>query len=226
MAQKKLTRKQLIKEPDEFISFSGKAIQWATRHRRHVAAAAGIALIILAAFTVIRFFHAKSENQAFSLLKIALDAYETDRKDQSPEIAYDNAEKNFGAILAKYSGYTGGKLARTELAKISLKTGKTDRAIELYSQSINDFKNPSSFRNFALSGLGHAYTAAKDYANAVKYFEIIVQDGVELFRDEALFHLGQLYQLMGNREKSADAFRELAAKYPGSIYFELSRGHK
>jgi tetratricopeptide (TPR) repeat protein len=223
MAQKKITRKQLLKEPDEFISYSGKIIEWATGHRNHILIIIGVVVTGLIVFSAVRYFNEKTENTAFTLLNDALANYESDLQNQSSEIAYQKAEKNFNHIFDKYSGKSANKIARLEFAKISLSSGKYDQAIELYTQSIKDFKNPSAYRNFALSGIAHAYLEKKDAPAALKYFEMVAQSGMDVLQEEALFHLGLLNRQMGNVEKSEEAFRQLLEKYPGSVYEEVSQ---
>ena len=56
MARKRVTRKQLLKEPDEFISFTGKLIQFSRQHDREITYAVSAFFIIVVALAAFRFF--------------------------------------------------------------------------------------------------------------------------------------------------------------------------
>ena len=81
MAQK-LTRKQLLKEPDEFITFSGKLIQWLTTYKRQATLAAGVVFVLLVATAGFQAYLHHAENKASALLTESLAQYQTAMKAQ------------------------------------------------------------------------------------------------------------------------------------------------
>ena len=89
MAKKrKKTRKELLKEPDEFITFSGKLIQFAAEHRTHITYALGIILSLAVIISGIRFVSIRSENNASILLDKGLSQYNSLRNTEKPDDVY------------------------------------------------------------------------------------------------------------------------------------------
>ena len=66
--QKRVTRKQLLKKPDEFITTTGRIIRWGRQYTRQVAYAAVAFLLFLVVITGYRYYSNNAENRAFSLL--------------------------------------------------------------------------------------------------------------------------------------------------------------
>jgi len=52
-----------------------------------------------------------------------------------------------------------------------------------------------------LNGIAYSCEGKKDYNSAAKYFEIIISGPDDEIKDEALFNLGRLYALIGNKDK-------------------------
>ncbi|MDM8553025.1 tetratricopeptide repeat protein [Desulfobacterales bacterium HSG2] len=219
--KKKITRKQLLKEPDEFLTFSRKLFRFVMEHKDQIAIGFGVFLTIIIIISGIRYLSDRSENKASALVREAMVKYEAAVKDNGPEKAYADVEENFQKILEEYSGKDAGKIAKVEYAGICYDAGNTDKAIELYKEALQDFNVHPSFGNLILSGLGYAYEKKKDYKTAVTYFEKITRGPNPLMKDEAFFNLGRLYAEMGEADKSTEAFKTLLSDYTDSMYIEL-----
>ena len=222
MAKKKrVTRKQLLKEPDEFITFSGKLIQFGMRYKTQLTYVAAILVALIVVVSGYRFFLIRSENNAQALLNQAMAKYQTALNGQDSEKAYQTVSEDFQLILNKYGSKNSGKIARVIFANICFDAGDYAKAIELYRQSLEDFKNHAFMNNLIRSDLGYAYEQLNDIPLAVSYFEKIAENQEPILRDEALFNLGVLYEKSGDHQKSADAFKRIITDHPDSIYIEI-----
>jgi tetratricopeptide (TPR) repeat protein len=218
---KKVTRKQLLKEPDEFITFTAKAIRFAMDYKYQLTGGlVGLVILILVG-TGIRYFSIKTENTAFTLLSQSQIKYETLLKQNGPQKAFSEVAADFERILKKYSTQKGGRLARVIYASICYKAGNLDQAIALYNESLKDFKSNPFLKNLILSGLGYAHEEKKDLESATRYFNMIVAGSDPVMKSEALYHLGRLYDAKGDRDKSIEAYKQLLDRHAGSIYTEL-----
>lgn len=221
MAAQKKSRKELLKKPDEFITFTGKLIRIVTDYQKQIfyflCTVVAVALVIIG----YQFFAQRSEAKAFSMFAKARADYETRKKATSAEEAYRNVSAEFQRIIKKYGGNAAGKLARTSYANISYNAGDYQKAIELYKPALNDFKDHPLVYNLILSGLGYAYQQIGDNPNAAMYFEKIASATDSNNRDEALFNLGMLYEKLGDTDKSHQAFKQILSGYPNSMYFDI-----
>jgi len=222
MAQK-LTRKQLLKEPDEFITFSGKLIQWLTNYKQQAALAAGVVVVLLVATAGFQAYLHHAESKASELLTQSLDQYQTAMKANDPVKAYQAVEKSFARILDDYSARSMGKIAGIEFANICFRAGEFDKAISLYITALEDFSNTLFYKNLILSSLGYAFEGKKDYPSAVKYFEMLTASADTSLKDLSLYNLASVYEKMGDKEKSKATFARIAAEFPSSIYVEIAK---
>ena len=111
MAQK-LTRKKLLKEPDEFITFSGKLLQWLTTYKQQATIAASVVFALLVATAGFQAYLSHAESKASALLAESLAQYQMAMKDKDPVKAYQAVDKSFTRILDNYSSRRMGKGCR------------------------------------------------------------------------------------------------------------------
>jgi len=221
MAKKRVTRKQLLKEPDEFMTFTGKLIQFGRTYDRQLTYAACAFFIIIIGLTAFRYFSNRAENSASDMLRQAMQKYETLRNDTDAAQAYAETKPDFEHILDKYARKHAGKMAGLVYANLSFDAGETDTAIHLYENALGDTVEGGGYRNLILSSLGYAYEQKKDIHTAVTYFERITGNDNPVAKDVALFNLGRLYEKMGDAEKSQAAYNRLVSEYQESVYYEL-----
>lgn len=221
MATKKKTRKQLLKEPDEFITFTGKAITFITGYQKQISYMLCAIVAIVIIFFGYRFFAQRAETKAFTRLGQTQSKYDTLKKTSSETAAYSQVSEAFQSIIKKYDGNAGGKLARVIYANISFDAQQYEKAIALYKQSLNDFKDDKLVYNMILNNLGHAYQRVEDEQNAAAYFEKAASATDSPIREDALFNLGLMYEKLGEATKSQKTLQEILNNHPDSIYFDV-----
>ncbi|MCP4371103.1 MAG: tetratricopeptide repeat protein [Deltaproteobacteria bacterium] len=217
----KISRKQLLNEPDEFITFSSKLLKFIMDHKSQITAAVSVIFLFLLAFSGWRYFINKAEEKVSISLDRNITRYESVKVKEGANKAYLEVEKDFQLLLKKYSGRHGGKLARVIFANICYHAGKLDEAIALYEKSLRDFNDRPFIKNLILNSLGYAYEKKKDYAGAVQYFKMTVQGPQSDLQNEAWYNLGRLYSLEGDQEKSIQAYSKVVSDFTDSIYFDL-----
>ena len=225
MARKRVTRarKRDLEQPDRFTNFAQNLLQFATKHKVYLSIALGLIITLGIAIAGMLYFANKAEDKALALLAQSQDKYQTIVKNSSPDQAYLDVANDFKLIMQKYSGKIGAKLARFMFANICYKAGYYDQAIELYNQSLSDFGDDPFFNNLILSGLGYSYEAKKDYKAASEYFEMLVSAPDYSMKDEALFHLAQIYGATGNFDQRLNALKKIISDYNDSIYLEIAK---
>jgi len=222
MAKKiKKTRKELLKEPDEFITISGKLIGFMVAYKNQLTYALGIIVALALIFSGFRFFSIRSEKRASELLGQGLAKYEKLRTDAQPLEAYDQVSADFQLILDKYGSKQNGKIARLMYANICYEAGKYVQAIKLYKSSLKDFEKHPAIQKQVVSSLGYAYEQQEDYTSAASYFEKLSAAPDTSMRSEALYRLGWLYDKLGQPEKSKEAYNKIISDHQDFIYIDL-----
>jgi tetratricopeptide (TPR) repeat protein len=222
MAKKRRrTRKELLKEPDEFITFSSKLITFATEHKTHLTYTVGIIAALAVIISGIRLFSIWSENNAAALLDKTLSEYNSIKANRTAGEVFSEVSKDFQLILQKYGGTNTGKIAQLIYANLCYDAGQYEQAIDLYKASLTEFEKHPLIYNQILSNLGYAYEQKKDFSTAAGYFEKIASIQDATIRDEALYNLGRLYDQLGQIEKSREAYGKVLSDYQDFIYIEL-----
>ncbi len=221
MAKNKKTRKQLLKEPDKFMTFSSRLIEELKNHKVQAAWTLGIFIIVLIVISGFLYQSNRAEYNSFVMLEQCMAKYRMAVKTDGQVNAYHNVKDDFQKIIDKYPKKTGGKLTQVVFANICYNAADFDNAIEIYNKALGSFGDSPSLRNLILSSLGYSYEGKKDYKKAAANFEMIVSGSGLIMKDEAYFNLGRLYAEMDDKVKSIEAFKKILSDYPGSIYIDL-----
>lgn len=221
MAKNKISRKKLLKEPDEFITFTGQLIQFGRTYQKQLVGGLAIFFIILITTSSVRYFSAKGEADASLSLSKAQKKYQEVLTSQGPEDALNQTEKDFNKILEDFSGKMVGKQARLIFADMNYNAGKIDRAIELYEVSLKGWNNTPKIRNLILNALGYAYEKKSDFEKALTYYEKVNKGDETIGKADALYNLARLYAKLGNAKQSKDAYQNLSKTYSDYVYASI-----
>ena len=219
---KKISRKELLNQPDEFLTFSGRLFQYAVEHKYQLLGALGGVIALVLVISGVRYSLLKKADEAFARLESGQKRYEALLNDSGARQAYEQVREDFQQLLDKYAGQTGGKFARVIFADICYEAGELDEAIALYTAALEDFSEPF-YRNTILNGLAYAHEKKTELKQAVAYFEQIAASPDSVLKAEALFNAGRLYAALGETEKSKSSFRQLTDEQPDSFYATLAR---
>lgn len=222
-AAAKKTRKELLKEPDEFITLSARLLDFVAAHKRTIAYVCVGALAVLAAASGYVAYAGWRESEAAAELSQALAKHERLRAGGTPEKAVQEVAEDFRRILSDYGNRSNGNIARVLFANLCYDAGDFKQAVELYRTSLARFADDPVMHFQLMRSLGYAHEGLKDYAGAVSYFEQALSADQKNLQDDVLFHLGDLYARLGDSQKSGAAFNRLLTEHQGSIYVNMVR---
>lgn len=215
MPTKKISRKKLLNEPDEFISTTAKVVQFLREHHRKVTLYAVVVIALAAAgfggYSYFRWQQGKAQviqQQAFKLYP------ETSTKTANPEGDKENFKKalaKFQEALAVYSWGNIGQVSRIYVGHCLYGMKEYDQAISAYSQCV---KGP--FRSLALNGLGYCYEAKGDYAKAAENYQKVAEQNDNLYQEESMLDLARCYEALKQKDKALEIYQEAFAKNPKS----------
>ena len=215
MPTKKISRKKLLKEPDEFISTTAKVIQFLREHRRKVTLCAVVGIALVAAgsggYAYLRWQQGKAQviqQQAFQLYQ------ETSNKAANPEgdkANFKKALEKFQEALAVYSWGNVGQVSRIYIGHCLYGLKEYDQAIPAYSLCLE-----GPFRSLALNGLGYCYEAKGDYAKAAENYQIVAEGDGDPYREESMLDLARCYEALKQKEKALAVYQKALAKNPKS----------
>lgn len=222
MAAKKISRKQLLKEPDEILTFTRKTFNFCLAHRNQLLTVAGVVIVAILVFSAVKYFFIQSETRAYAKLAEVTRTYQ-EAAGETPEKAYEAVKSDFESYLQEYGGKDAAKVGRLSFAEICYKAGKYDQAISLYQEALKDFQNDSFYGHEIRASLAFVHQAKQDYDNATKQFQMIVDAPDAANKAQALFNLASIYEAKGDEEKSREAYNKIIADYADSIYTQIAR---
>lgn len=221
MAKSNMSRKQLLNEPDKFMTFTGKLVAFGKSHLKLISICAAVVVVSLVIVATVSQVSRRNENKASERVEKALAQYTSILQKQDAKAAYEQIKTDFDDIFGEYGSKTAAKVARIVYADMSYSAGDADTAIAMYSQSLDDFSWSQGLKNIILSGLGHAYLLKKEYPSSIRYFEMISESQEKTLRSDALFSLAWLYETTGDKERSVAQYKRILDDFPDTLYGEL-----
>ena len=221
--KKKISRKELLSQQDEFLTYSARLLQYVLRHKKRLAVALGVVLAAAIAVSGFQFFSARSEKKAASLVAQHAERYETLVTETSAGEAFGALQKDLQAIIDDYPRTQAASRAAVTLANMAYRAGDYDAAMALYRQNLSAFQNDPAIQGLVLSSLAYCQEAKEAFAGAAQYFDQILQGDRFLMPDDALFGLARAYEGMGEKEKRLAVLDRLVAEHKDSIYHALAR---
>ncbi len=218
MAARKVNRKRLLKEPDEFLTFSARMIEFFRNNKKAVIGGAVAFFLVLALAVGLRAYFKQQSAAAFDLLSKIEKTYAGILVKKGPEEALAAVEQDLKHLVEDHGGRVAGRLGDYLYGAFLLEAGRPDGAIEHYRRSLKQLEQYPGFKQIILSGLGHAWEQKQEWEKALNFFRQVREAETDLMDDMALFQMGRLYEYAGKTDESRKAFQELVEKYPQSLY--------
>ena len=223
MAKKVVTRKQLLKEPDQFISLSGKLIEYGRTHLKPILIGVGTLFALLVAFIIVNQVSQSNERRASEMVEGVMAKYAAALADTDAKTAYDRVKPDFEALFDKYGSKHATKVARVVYGDISYNAGDAETAIAVYKHALDDIGQSPALKNIVISGLAHAYQLKGANPSSIEYFSMIADGTDTTLKSDAMFNLACLYEDAGEKAKSRAMIDRLLTDFPGSPYEALVR---
>ena len=221
MAKNRVTRKQLLNEPDEFITTANRAMNWARENTRTLVVGGCVILVVAALLSIFSYHRQARAEAAETRLGQVLAKYQTAVDAKDPVAALEEVRGDLDELSASYGNTSAGRLSAVIYGNICIAGLDYDDAVTQYEKSLNHFGPASSLGNVILNGLATAYQQKGDYNQAVSYYKQVADGSGTVLKDAALFNLGRLYGQLGQAEDSRQAYERLAAEFPQSMYAKL-----
>lgn len=223
MAKKKITRKELLKTQDEFLTFSSKAAIFFTTHLRELKYAGfAIALLIIAYLginTYMRYVNKKGQN-AYNVACASLSENLT--PDGIPGDITES-EKLFDRVIDGYGLSRAAKLALPQLANIKYIQKKYDEAILLYRKFSEKRRGERGYASMTSLAVAACYEQKGELKESIKCLISVAASPDDPFREAAMWSLARLYRLDGQEKEEKKVLEEFVTKFKDSPFLPMAK---
>jgi predicted negative regulator of RcsB-dependent stress response len=221
MARKRISRKKIVKDPDEFTE---RLVEWVRNNRKSLTGGICALLALIVLIAGYRIYNSRREQAADALLSQTLADYQQALSSKNgPDKVLAKVKSGFERLITHYGRLPAGQVSAIIFANAALTNHDPDKAIPLYRKALAEFDQDPSLTNTLRNGLASAYLQKGDKAAAIEEFTKIVSSTSSVLKDVALFHLGYLYKAAGDAQKSQHAYQQLRTGFPDSIYAEIAQ---
>ena len=225
MAKKKVTRKELLKETDEFLTFSARAARFVREHSRQFTylgvAIGALILIYLGTNTYINYFNKKgleTYNTAY---------YQLVQKMTTP--GDQEGLKETQALFQKVTDHYGiskvAPLALPQVAFLRYQEKKYDEAISLYQEFLDEVLDNPPYRSLTWLAIAACYEEKKDYGKAIETLKLIAAQPEGYFKEQAQWQLARIYRLSDQNEKSKEVLEAFVEEFKTSPYRPIAQAY-
>jgi predicted negative regulator of RcsB-dependent stress response len=224
MTPTKISRKELLKKEDEFITFSSRMIILAKEHSRELKflgmGVVCLLLIYLGINTYLRYVNKKGQD-AYNIAYYAISKNMNSEKDQD---SIKKSEELFNEVIDKYGISGAARLAIPELAYAKFVQKQYDEAISKYQEFLS--KSPDGpYQSLAETALAVCYEEKGDFDKAIQTLEHINSGPNDFFKEQAMLSMARIYRLTGKKEKSNEILKEFIEKFKDSQFLSLAKAY-
>jgi len=222
MAKKKLSRKELLKNTDEFLTLSGKVVLYFNQHMHQVRligiGVAAIAVLYLSIWGYMKHTNKKGQaayNVAYNTLVQSL---------QSENVGEDSIKKSEGLFENVISDYGMSKAADLALAQVGhakFTNKQYDDAIDYYDKFSTKASDNEAYETLTLLALAACHEAKGEMKKAAGILDGIIETSDNPFRENAMLNLERIYRLDNQPEKADKILKTFAKEYANSPFYPM-----
>jgi len=217
VARQRITRKELLKEPDRFLTQSAFAIEWVKNHGREIAYGV-IGLVVLIGLIIAWTSWQRSRQQhAAVMLHQTLQLIETPapQADQTAPVPAPDSGKAIEKLLEiteSYGGTPAGARAYWHLGHLYFEKGDRQAALAAYQQARDRFPRQQQLSvTLATLNVGYAQEATGACEQAISNYESVQQSSFAWLHGEAYLGMGRCYEASGAKDKAIDVYSRALA---------------
>ncbi|SPD73340.1 conserved hypothetical protein [uncultured Desulfobacterium sp.] len=225
MAKKKISRKELLKGPDEFMTISGRAVEYFNTHSQQLQYAAVAVLVIGVVYLSVHFWKGIVNEKGQDAFNTALKSMLTNvvKPDAKPE-DIKKTEELFNQVVNDHGGSQVARLALSQAAYMKFLEKDYDQAINAYKGFLDKSSGNLVDESLARLGLAASYEAKGDFKSAIDTLAPLSEGQSDYpFNEIGLWNLARLYRLDNNTQKAEEVLKQFVERYRTSPFYAMAK---
>lgn len=225
MAKKKKSRKELLKGPDEFVTFSSRAADFISTHLNQLKYLGYAVVAIAIGYFAIQIWMGQVNEKGQTAYNTAADDMRNWMMKPDPDIAdLQKSGELFSEVLEKHSMSNAARLALPLAAHVKFLEKDYSEAVKQYRNFLDEFSGDPLYESLARLALASCYEAEGELKTAIETLNPLVEDSSgSTFRQTAMWNLARLYRLDNSPEKEAQILKDFVEEYEGSPYYAMAK---
>jgi tetratricopeptide (TPR) repeat protein len=219
----KVSRKKLLKEPDEFLSFSGRALAWSKANLRTLTWAGSALVAVLALVLGIQAYLNHRNAQAAQDLGRIFGAYSAALAGQLEAKQNELVGQALEAVAQEYSATPAGQQARLALGNLYLSTGSYEAAAKTFAILSEEPRLAATLQPLAQLGLGQALEGQKKYPEAAEAYAAAARLAGPNLAAQARLDQARVLEAAGNQAAALGLYRQLLKEPPDRGLMAVAR---
>jgi tetratricopeptide (TPR) repeat protein len=223
MAKEKLTRKELLKSPDEFLTVSGRVILYVKEHTLPFKIAGYILVGAALVYLGINYYFDHVNRKGQEAYNAAYDEVIKIKDVKADNEAVKKSEELFKKVMTDDSLSKASRLAPPQLAYLNFLQKKYPEAIRLYQEYLKEVPKNTAYHSLGLLALAASYEGEGDFGKSIETLQKILSSPDLSFKDQATLNLARVYGLAKQPEKAKETLKEFIEKYKNSPFLSLAK---
>jgi len=230
MANKKITRKELLKGPDEFLTLSNRAAIFFGAHLRELKIIGIAVAVVVAGYLSVYAYMGHINKKGQEAYNLAYDALTDIADAAAPEPgaiakkeALGKAEGLFEQVIEECGMSKAARLALPQVAHIKFAEKKYDDAILYYERFAEEISGDKEYEDLTSMALASCYEAKGELKKAISILTPLVEVSTNPFRETAMLSLERLYRLDNQPEKANDILKRFVQEYQTSPFLPMAK---
>jgi predicted negative regulator of RcsB-dependent stress response len=205
--KKKITRKEMLKRPDEFLTLSTQVLSWVKEnYPMAIWLGSGVVLLLILFFGYSAYQN-RQEKQAHEKYFTIQESTDSNQRIKQLEALV----KDYPRTKAAYASWV-------TLGQLYYQKKDFPRAAWAYRSALNQGKFPSSFKVLILEDLAYAYEEQGDLQQAAKIFAELSREKENLLKEDIFLSLARVYQKMGKSQEAKATYQNFLQSFPKSTF--------
>jgi predicted negative regulator of RcsB-dependent stress response len=216
VAEKKISRKELLKEPDEFLTTTAQVINYTRQNPRQITIGIIVVAVCLAAALGYLGIRKHQEAQSLLLFDKAFRQYHEVVDSPAPPTP-ENLDKLLAAfqhVVQEYKSYAVGDQAQLYCGHVLYQKGDFKGALERYESLQSSTLAKKGLEPLVLYHMAMTRFALKDYEQAQNLFTQLSKDTDSPYRREAFAAIAHIYESMGKHKEAVQAYKQYLKMFP------------
>ena len=223
MAKKKLTRKELLKGTDEFLTLSTRATIFFGAHLRELKIVGIAVAIIIAGYLSIYGYMRHINKKGQEAYNLAYDTLSDNLNPGATPEKLKEAEELFEKVIEEYGMSKAARLALPQVGHVKFTEKKYDDAISFYEQFSQEVSGDKEYEDLTSLALASCYEAKGELKKAISILVSQVEVPANPFRETAMLSLERIYRLDNQPEKANDILQKFVSEYKTSPFFPMAK---